>query len=1219
MVSVHGLSSAVLVLLIGIVSILGSASDAAPQQVRLAGHIPLKAVAQAHLLGRVGSGERLTLALALPLRDPAGLAATLKRLYDPQDALYGHYLTSDEFTRRFGPTQQSYQSVIAFARSRGLTVIATHPNRLLLDVSGPVSTVESAFNLHLLRYQAPNGRTFHAPDVNPLIPAALAGKLSGIVGLSNANLAHPHLHKHANSALKPSDVGTGPFGGLSPIDFKTVYNLNSTTLDGSGQTLALYELDGYLPSDITAYENYFSLPAVPLQNVLVGQADGSAGDGADEVTLDIELMTAVAPGADNIIVYEGKNGTSDQVDTYNRIATDNLAKSVSTSWGLDEPDSDPADLTTENTIFQQMAAQGQSLYAASGDSGAYDDGVSLSVDDPASQPYVTGVGGTTLHVRRAGGDYASESAWGIPETLSGGGGGGGVSSVWPIPDYQSGVSGLASTTKRNVPDVSLDANPDTGYAIYVGGWTVFGGTSCAAPLWAAYTALVNQQRAANLLANLGFANPSIYQIAESANYTTAFHDIADGSTNFYYIAETGYDNATGWGSFNGVNLLNLLAPSVGTVNNPLVSLVFNPSPAFGGHAVTGTVTLTRPVTAPLLLTLASDDTTTLPIPATVIVPTSASSVTFTATPTVVTASKVVTVTVTSSNGSISTPLTVEAVPFVITPTTLTFASDSVFGSKSTVGTVTLNGPAPTGGLTVALTSSNPVAIVPASFTIPAGAVTGTFTVLTQAVTQDTAVALTATTGGITLSASLTVTAPALGPIDLTPTSVVGGHSSTGTLSLNGPAPAGGIAVTLSTDNTAATISPLSIVIPVGSTTANFTVTTTVVTTLTRVKVQAVGNSQTQSETLTVQPGGLSGLSVFPVGVICGQSATGTATLDSPAGAGGAVVALTSSDASVTVPATVTIPQGATSAPFTVLTTSVSAPETVTLQGTLNGTVQSASLTVTPIQVKTLTISPVSALVGSTVTGTITLTSPALVGGLTVTLTSSSAAATVPAAITIPLGQSTATFSVTPVQGGSATISAATGGKTATAGLTVQNFVGTTFPAGLNFLAVPYDYSGLSLDSVFGYTGVKLAVWQPTTGAYAITPTAPADALRPGVGFWVRLPHALTLALAGTPPSQTTNFSIPLSPGWNQIGDPFPVTIKRSSLSIASSGTLSTFLAAASATTPLVSDLVYRYSPGVGTAAGSYVWVTDSDALQPGLGYWVYAYQAVTLIVPHPGS
>jgi kumamolisin len=215
-----------------------------------------------------------------------------------------------------------------------------------------------------------------------------------------------------------------------------------------------------------------------------------------------------------------------------------------------------------------MAAQGQTIFAAAGDNGAYDNGSTLSVDDPASQPYVVGAGGTTLRTSGAGGAWASETTWNAG-SIDAGAGGGGVSQVWTIPSWQTGAitaASAASKTMRNVPDVAMNADPDTGYAIYYRGWQVYGGTSCSGPIWAGFTALVNEQRAAAGKSAIGFLNPVIYAIGEGTYsvYASNFHDIDDGSTNLHYKAVKGYDDATGWGSFQGATLLAKLAGSATT-------------------------------------------------------------------------------------------------------------------------------------------------------------------------------------------------------------------------------------------------------------------------------------------------------------------------------------------------------------------------------------------------------------------------------------------------------------------------------------------------------------------------------------------------------------------------------------------------------------------------------------------------------------------------------
>ena len=530
----------------------------------LPGHIPA-AVQTARVVANLDPARTLPLALTLPLRNQPQLSALLLAQQNPRDPRFGHYLTPQEFAERFAPTQADYDRTAQAARALGLTVTATHPNRTVLDVAAPAGVAERAFGLHLRVYQSgEDGRYFFAPDGAPRVGSGLSA-VSGVVGLDNAARRHPQAHRRDTPGLSPlldmaltPYAGTGPNGGFAPSDIKTAYGLSGVSQTGSGQTLALFELDGYKATDIAAYEAKFGLPAVPLQNVLVDGYSGEAGTYSFEVTLDIQLQAALAPGASKIIVYEGPNSDVGVVDTYNRIATDNAAKEISTSWGDTESRIPAAVRAAENTAFQQMAAQGQSIFAASGDSGAYDDGATLSVDDPASQPYMTGVGGTTLTTNGAGGAYLAESVW--DSHINGWSGGGGISTVWSLPPYQAGLAGsaasLGSQTMRNVPDVSLDADPQPGYAVYINDqWAVFGGTSCAAPLWAAFTALVNQRRTANGLPLLGFANPPLYALAGTASYKADFHDIADGSTNRYYPAVTGYDDATGLGTFVGAALL----------------------------------------------------------------------------------------------------------------------------------------------------------------------------------------------------------------------------------------------------------------------------------------------------------------------------------------------------------------------------------------------------------------------------------------------------------------------------------------------------------------------------------------------------------------------------------------------------------------------------------------------------------------------------------------
>ncbi len=574
---------------------IGVASTSTQSTKRLSGHIPSKAVSEAVFMEHLDDNTTVPITFVLPLRNQKALEQLILQISDPADQEhYGKYLTSGEFIENFAPTQEDYDTVIAYAKELGLTVVGTHPNRILLNVSGSAQSIEAAFEIKLNMYQQKNtGRKFYAPDNEPQVPDAIASIINGIVGLDNSAVWRTHnrrqeISKETLNASTSSSFPSGPGGGLAPSDIKTAYNLNGVSANGSGQTIALFELGSYLASDITAYASHFGLPAPNLTNILV---DGGSGRGIDpEVTLDIELALALAPQS-HIYVYEGPPSGQGVLDIYNRIASDNIAKQMSICWVLGEDES--GTLQAENAIFQQMAAQGQSVYAGAGDRGAYaDGGTALVVDDPAAQPYVVGVGGTSLTVNANTGAWESEVVW---NNGPGQASGGGVSGVWPIPSWQTNVSTVHSKTNRNVPDVSLNADV-SGYSIYYDGqWSIFGGTSCATPLWGAFTALVNQQRQATQMPTVGFANPILYAIGTaSSQYAMDFHDITTGN-NFYYQAGPGYDNASGWGSFNGANLFASLTKT--STDMPTVSIT---APA-NGATVTGTITITANASDPVTM------------------------------------------------------------------------------------------------------------------------------------------------------------------------------------------------------------------------------------------------------------------------------------------------------------------------------------------------------------------------------------------------------------------------------------------------------------------------------------------------------------------------------------------------------------------------------------------------------------------------------------------
>jgi subtilase family serine protease len=503
---------------------------------------------EARFLDRLPATQTMRLNIALPLRNESELDDLLQELYDPQSPSFHQFLSVQEFTERFGPTEEDYAAVIRFAEQNGLTVTGTSPNRMIVDVTGSVADIENAFHVTMGSYQHPTEpRTFYSADREP--SPDLRVPLWHISGLDNFSIPHPASLKRAPEA-KGGTTGSGPSGYFLGSDMRAAY-YGGTALTGAYQSVGLVEFAGYNINDVS---NYFAKVKQTNTVTVTGVvADGKSSlsctgrcDDTEQV-LDIEEAISMAPGLTSVRVYV--SDTSD-VDIFNKMATDNKAKSLSCSWGWS-----PADPTSDDPIFIEFAAQGQNLFAASGDSGAYRSRSSYVY--PADDAYVTSVGGTDLTTNGKGGPWLSETAWSDS--------GGGISpNHITIPSYQTAAGVITTANKgsktyRNSPDVAAEANTDN-YICYdgtcEGGW---GGTSFAAPRWAAFVALANQQSVALGKSTLGFINPAIYTIGLGTSYSTAFYDITSGS-NGTYSTEKGYDLVTGWGSPNGTGLISALVP-----------------------------------------------------------------------------------------------------------------------------------------------------------------------------------------------------------------------------------------------------------------------------------------------------------------------------------------------------------------------------------------------------------------------------------------------------------------------------------------------------------------------------------------------------------------------------------------------------------------------------------------------------------------------------------
>lgn len=580
--------------------------EAAPARQVVRRHLPASALS-VKAVGRMAPNARLTLAIGLPLRNQAELQVLLRQLYDPTATNYHRYLTPEEFAARFGPSEEDYRAVKAFAVANGLDVPGENGSRMLVQVSGRVADIERAFHTTLRVYQHPTeARTFYAPEVDPSLD--LNVPVLSIGGLNDYSLARPQLRSVVPASQQNPEPaeGSGPGGGYAGNDFRAVY-APDTSLTGAGQALGLLQFDGYNTNDIAYYESAQGLPSVTLSNVLLNGASGKpSGHGGEvEVSLDIETAISMAPGLSEVILYEAPSGTPFEI-LLNQMAQDNLAKQLSCSWFVPNATSNAVD----DQIFEQMDAQGQSFFQASGDSDAYTGLISF----PCDNPYITLAGGTELTTTGPGGTRTSESVWNEDD---GEGSGGGISTQYPIPLWQTRIDMTASqgsTTMRNVPDVAMVAS--NVYVRVDGGDQTVKGTSCSAPLWAGFTALVNQQAANLNQPPVGFLNPTLAALANEPVYSSIFYDITNGdntssSSPMNFFAVPGYDLCTGWGVPTGQSLINALEPAF-TITLPASATEGN-----GVLAGAGKIQLASATPTNITVTLASNNTNKLTVPATV--------------------------------------------------------------------------------------------------------------------------------------------------------------------------------------------------------------------------------------------------------------------------------------------------------------------------------------------------------------------------------------------------------------------------------------------------------------------------------------------------------------------------------------------------------------------------------------------------------------------------
>jgi subtilase family serine protease len=591
-------------------SIAPTAAAAGPVRLGSAPAVPK----DAHIAGALATSVPLHITVTLKPRNPARLAAFAEDVSTPGSPLYRDYITPAQFAQRFGATPDAVQAVESSLKAHGLVPGPVSANSLSIRVTATASQLSRAFSTSFARVALASGKTAIVNQQAPLVDPGVAGDVQAVIGLNTLSTAKPLLvrsHRAATATtphVVPATGGPEPcaaassvgasMGGFTSDQIAAAYGLSGLYQsgdEGAGQTVAVLELESYDPGDIAAFDQCYGASTLPT-NVSIDGGAGS-GAGAGEAALDIENVIGLAPKA-KIDVYEGPNSGNGPYDVMNAIISQRAAQVVTTSWGQCEELEGFSQATSENALFEEAAAQGMTIVSASGDDGSEDcfpTPQTLQVDDPASQPFVTGVGGTTLSANPTTGARLGETVWNDGPSI--GASGGGISSFWTMPSYQKDAPGSLHVVNgnssgepcralsgdcREVPDVSADGDPNTGYVIYWNGsnsavppatvgWQVVGGTSAAAPAWAALIALTNASTGC-AGAPIGFANPALYH-AGGVAYSSDFNDVTSGDNDMtgtfgLFPAGSGYDMATGLGSPNGTALAQALCTDAITLANP---------------------------------------------------------------------------------------------------------------------------------------------------------------------------------------------------------------------------------------------------------------------------------------------------------------------------------------------------------------------------------------------------------------------------------------------------------------------------------------------------------------------------------------------------------------------------------------------------------------------------------------------------------------------------
>jgi kumamolisin len=512
----------------------------------------------ARAVGKANPTERLEVSVLLRRRNAAALTEHVQKLARRESA--GGRLTREQFDRQFGADDKDIATVKTFAAAHRLAVVQEHPGRRTIVLSGTVAQFNAAFGVDLQRF-AYGGGSYRGRVGAVQLPDELKDVVEAVLGLDDRPAAKPHFRRHPSPGNVNWHANGGGATSFTPLQLASLYDF--PTGNGQGECVAIIELGGgERTADLTTYFSGLGIQTAPKvtavsvdhsKNHPTGDPNGPDG----EVMLDIEVVGAIAPGA-NIAVYFAPNTDAGFLDAITTAAHDTTNKPsiISISWGGPESSWTQQAMTAFDSAFQAAAAMGITVCVASGDNGSGDgvnDGAD-HVDFPASSPNVLACGGT--RVQGSGTTITSESVWN--DGAQGGAGGGGVSGFFALPAWQSGLQvtlasgGRKALAMRGVPDVSGDADPETGYDVRIDGTdTVIGGTSAVAPLWAGLIARINSARGSPV----GFINPQLYATP------AGFKDITAGN-NGTYAAAPKWDACTGLGSPHGNKIAALLQQTV---------------------------------------------------------------------------------------------------------------------------------------------------------------------------------------------------------------------------------------------------------------------------------------------------------------------------------------------------------------------------------------------------------------------------------------------------------------------------------------------------------------------------------------------------------------------------------------------------------------------------------------------------------------------------------